>query len=175
MSHFSKTAFRSFTPWVLGISLGLVSSAGWAQNVVIGSLVSSQVNKLYVSEGQQVKVGQKLLDLDASRYHAKLKSLQAQVGMARAKLADAQIELDQAQDLFDRTVSTRRALDAAKLAYDLAKSEVDYAESQVAMHQSWSKYLYIKSPINGKISKIHAPVGTTVFKENTPMIELAPN
>ncbi|MBN2646927.1 MAG: biotin/lipoyl-binding protein [Thiotrichales bacterium] len=157
-------------PYVLGVGLLLTASHAWAQSVVIGSLVSSQVTALYVSEGQVVKVGQKLLDLDASRFLAKQKGLQAKVKMAQAKLKDAQIELDQAQDLFDRTVSARRSLEAAQLAFALAQGALEYAQAELSTHQSWQKYFSIKSPVNGKVGKIHAPVGTTVFKENMPML-----
>ncbi len=144
------------------------------KNVTIGALVSGQVSKVYVEEGQTVKTGDKLLNLDSSRYQAKLSLLNNQQKMAKLTLADAKIELDQALDLYDRTVTSKRTLDASQLRFDLAKTAYDKAKSQVALHQAWSKYIYIKSPINAKVSKIYAPLGTTVFKENMPLLELQP-
>lgn len=164
---------RPLSPWLLAVGIGLQAAAVQAQNVVIGSLVSSQVDKVYVQDGQAVKAGQKLMDLDDARYQAKLQLLQAKVDLSVAQLQDAQIELDQALDLFDRTVTSRRTLDAAKLAHVKAKAEADIAQADLKMHKAWAKYVYIRAPISGKISKIHAPTGTTVFKENTPLIELA--
>lgn len=140
--------------------------------VKIGSLVSGQVTKLYVSEGQTVKTGQKLLNLDGARYQAKLRLLKAQQKAAKYNLDDAKIELDQALDLYDRTVTAKRTRDASQLRYDVAKANYDKAQAAVAMHQAWSKYVYIKAPVDGKVSKILAPLGTTVYKENTTMLEL---
>ncbi|WP_319381641.1 efflux RND transporter periplasmic adaptor subunit [Thiomicrorhabdus sp.] len=151
---------------------GLSSSAVWAQTVQIGALVAGQVSKVYVKPGQTVKKGQSLLNIDGARYQAKLQMLQANLRLAQARLKDAEIELGQAQDLFDRTVTARRSLDAAQLGYDVAKAAKERASAELAMHQAWKKYVYITAPVSAKVVKIHAPVGTTVYKENTPLIEL---
>lgn len=171
---FPAVKIRSVAPYLLALAFGLQTSAVQAQNVVVGALVASQVAKVYVEPGQTVKAGQRLMNLDDTRYQAKAQLLQAKVEMTSAQLKDAQIELDQALDLFDRTVTSRRTLDAAKLAHVKAKAEADMAQAELKLHKAWAKYVYIRAPINGKISKIHAPTGTTVFKENTPLIELMP-
>ncbi|BBP46214.1 hypothetical protein THMIRHAS_15870 [Thiosulfatimonas sediminis] len=173
-SILSFNKIPALAPWLLVLGLGLHASVVQAQNVLIGSLVVSQVQTVYVQEGQTVKAGQKLMDLDDARYRAKTELLQAKVTLANAQLQDAQIELDQALDLFDRTVTSRRTLDAAKLAHLKAKAESQIAQADLKMHQAWAKYVYIRAPISGKISKIFAPVGSTVFQENSPLVELAP-
>ncbi|MBF6058264.1 efflux RND transporter periplasmic adaptor subunit [Thiomicrorhabdus heinhorstiae] len=154
------------------LAYGLGSSAALAQTVQIGSLVAGQVSKVYVKVGQNVKKGQSLLNIDSARYQAKNNMLQAQLRLAEARLKDAQVELSQAQDLFDRTVTAKRSLDAAQLAYDVAQATKESAVAELAMHQAWKKYVYVTAPVNAKVVKIHAPVGTTVYKENTPLIEL---
>ncbi len=154
------------------LAVGLFSTSLFAETIKIGALVAGQVSKVYVEEGQTVKKGDRLLNLDASRFQAKLNSLQAEQTLQKAKLADAQIELDQALDLYDRTVTSKRTRDAAQLAYDVASATYQQAKAEVALHQAWSKYIYITAPVGGKITKIHAPMGTTVYKENSPLIEL---
>ncbi len=155
-------------------TLLLASSMAHAENaaVKIGALVTGQVTKLYVTEGQTVKAGDKLLEIDSSRYQAKLSLLKAQQNMAKLTLDDAKIELNQAKDLYDRTVTSKRALDASQLRYDIAQAHYQETKAAVALHRAWSKYVYVKSPIDGKVAKILAPKGTTVYKENTPMLEL---
>jgi len=141
-------------------------------NVKIGALVAGQVTKVYVSEGQTVKVGDKLLNLDGDRYQAKTTLLTAKRNSTKLDLDDAKIELNQAKDLYDRTVTAKRTLDGSQLRYDLALAKYQEAKAALTMHKAWAKYVYVKSPINGKVVKIIAPVGTTVYKENTPMLEL---
>ncbi|MDA3806944.1 MAG: efflux RND transporter periplasmic adaptor subunit [Thiomicrorhabdus sp.] len=154
------------------LAVGLFSTSLFAQTVKIGALVAGQVSKVYVEEGQTVKKGDRLMNIDASRFQAKLHSLQAQQNLQKAKLADAKIELDQALDLYDRTVTSKRTRDAAQLAYDVSNAEYQQAKADVALHQAWSQYIYITAPVDGKIAKIHAPMGSTVYKENSPLIDL---
>ena len=132
------------------ISLGLLSVNAQAQEskVIIGALASGQVTNVYVKEGDQVKKGDKLLTLDAERYQAKMAMLKAQQQMAKVTLDDAKIELDQALDLYDRTVTSKRTLDASQLRYDQAKAGYNKAKAEVQLHRAWAKYVYIKSPIN---------------------------
>lgn len=153
-------------------ALSVMSSAVYAQNIVIGALVSGQVSQVYVSEGETVKAGQKLVNLDAQRYQAKLSMLKAQVALQEARFADAKIDLDMELDLFDRTVTSRRTLDAAKLSFKVVESELATAKAALDAHRAWQKYVYIKAPVDGKVVKIHAPKGATVFKENQPILEM---
>lgn len=162
----------TFSTATMVLAVGLFSSTLYADTIKIGALVAGQVSKVYIEEGQTVKKGDRLLNLDANRFQAKLNSLQAQQTLQKAKLADAQIELDQALDLYDRTVTSKRTRDAAQLAYDVANATYQQAQAEVALHQAWSKYIYITAPVSGKVSKIHAPMGTTVYKENSLLIEL---
>lgn len=157
---------------VLSLSGTVVHAA--ENSVTIGALASGQVSKLYVKEGQMVKVGDKLLTLDSSRYQAKKNVLQSQLKLTKLELDDSKIELDQALDLFDRTVTSKRTLDASQLRYDRAKAAYDKANAELQLHRAWSKYIYVKAPIAGTVDKIHTPLGATVFKENTPMIDITP-
>jgi multidrug resistance efflux pump len=63
-------------------------------------------------------------------------------------------------------------LDAAQLAYDVVKQQLVKAQGNLESYQAWSKYFVIKAPVSGKIAKINAPKGTTVYKENTPLIQI---
>ncbi|MEA1987947.1 MAG: biotin/lipoyl-binding protein [Pseudomonadota bacterium] len=176
MPYFNKIvnlAIAKSALLILGLmALSIGHAAAESSSVKIGSLVSGQVTKVFIEEGQTVKQGQKLLNLDGARYQAKLTLLNTHKKVAKLDLDDAKIELDQALDLYDRTVTSKRTRDASQLRYDLAKASYEKAKAEVAVHQAWSKYVYIKSPVNGKIAKIFAPIGTTVYKENTIMLEI---
>jgi len=157
---------------VLASGLSLFSSLIYADKVSIGALVAGQITKVYVEEGQTVKAGSLLMEIDAQAHNATLKLLQAEVDIQQAQFKDAKLELDQALDLFDRTVTSKRTLDAAQLQHDIALSSLNKAKAQLQIEQAWSKYYRIKSPIDATVEKIHTPLGSTVFKENSPLIDL---
>jgi len=156
---------------------GVLFSLFWAfnvqaQTVQIGALVAGQIVKVFVKPGQKVKKGQALMTIDDRGYQAKLRGLQAVAEAKHLALMDAKINLDQALDLYDRTVSAKRSLDAVQLAYNLAKQADIKAQADVAALQAWRPYFHIKAPVSGQVGKIQAPEGTTVYKENTPLIEI---
>ncbi|MEA3404620.1 MAG: biotin/lipoyl-binding protein [Pseudomonadota bacterium] len=168
--------FKRFNSWMIKLVLASVftvsSGIASADKVSIGALVAGQVTQVYVEEGQTVKAGTLLLEIDAQAHHAKIAFLKAEVALQQAIYSDAKVELEQALDLFDRTVTSKRTLDSAQLQHDVALSALNKAKAQLKIEQAWSKYYRIKSPISGKVEKIHAPLGSTVFKENSPLIDL---
>lgn len=154
------------------LSLLLMAQTAQAQTIKIGALVSGQVIKVHVKNGQRIKAGQLLMQIDDTRYQAKLKSLNAALKQQQLIFADRRIELDQALDLFDRTVSTKRELEAAQLAYDISEQKIQQAQADVDSHKAWQRHYNITAPFSGRVKTIFAPVGTTVFEENDPLIHL---
>lgn len=153
--------------------LSMLALNAEAETIKIGALVSGQVMEVAVKKGQNVKKGQLLMRIDDARYQAKLKEAQAQVEFTRLQYEDNKIELDQATDLYDRTVTAKRTFDAAKLAHDRAKQDWMRAEAQLEFYQAWSKYYTIKAPVAARVTEIFAPLGSTVYKENDPLIQLS--
>jgi RND family efflux transporter MFP subunit len=147
-------------------------SAAWAAEVKIGALVSGQVDAVMVKPGQSVKTGQTLLTIDMRRYQAKLQALQAEVKYRELALQDMKIEYEQTLDLFDRAVIARRPYDRAKLDYDLAQQALQKAQAELEYHQAWSDYFEIKAPVNAKVKSLAVHKGSTVYKENDPLIIL---
>jgi p-hydroxybenzoic acid efflux pump subunit AaeA len=143
-----------------------------AQTVQIGSLVVGQVVKVFVKPGQNVRVGQALLNIDDGLYKSKLKKAKSLEESKKLVLADAKISLDQALDLYNRTVTAKRSLDAVQLAYNLAQQNYLQAQAEVEGLMSQQRYYYVKSPIKGTVKSIQAPLGTTVYEENTPLIQV---
>ncbi|HEY9018409.1 efflux RND transporter periplasmic adaptor subunit [Thiomicrospira sp.] len=142
-----------------------------AAEVKVGALVSGQVTQVMVKTGQKVKAGQLVLKIDDRRYQAKLKVLKAEVAYRETALADMQIEFDQTQDLYDRTVIARRPYERAKTDFELAQSALNKAQAELEMHQAWSDYFQVKAPVAGEVKSI-VTQGTTVFKENDALFSL---
>jgi len=89
-----------------------ISSNGKVEAIspsVMRAQIATFVEKVYVQEGQSVKKGQRILDLD-------VKDAAVQLAEARAKLLKAQDDLRQAR-------SGGRKDDAARLSGDLAKAQ----------------------------------------------------
>ncbi|ALT78612.1 efflux RND transporter periplasmic adaptor subunit [Paucibacter sp. KCTC 42545] len=124
--------------------------------VDLGSQVTGTVLSVLVNEGDQVKAGQVLAELDAREARAvakaatlaisqaelklrQLKEVQAPVALqadkqAAANLAQAKAQFMRQQDLFKQGFIGQAALDEAQRALDVARAQASSARTQLAAH-----------------------------------------
>ncbi|AHF01465.1 secretion protein HlyD family protein [Thiomicrospira aerophila AL3] len=143
-----------------------------AQTLVVGSLVSGQVMQILHPEGSQVKQGDLILVIDDREYQARLRMLEAERDRAAALFTDAEIEMANIEDLFDRTVIAKRPYQQAQRDFAVAKANLAIAEAKLAAHQAWLSYYHVRAPQQGRIKQLTVSAGSTVFKENQPLFEL---
>jgi HlyD family secretion protein len=121
--------------------------------VDIGAQITGIVQDVLVEEGQRVKQGQPLVAIESSELNAAVVQARGAVAQAearvrqmdeltspsaRASMAEAQANLQNATNTFNRTsdlelkgAATRAALDDAQKALDVAKAQARNAELQV--------------------------------------------
>ena len=159
---------------VRGLFLQTVVASGHVEapfRVNIASQITAVVAKVPVVEGQMVKAGQTLIELDDRELRAVVAQAEGAVAQAEARvrqmqevthpaaeqsLKQAQATLTNAQNNFDRTTklsrdgyATRVALDEATRALDVGKAQVKSAEFQVATTQAGgSDYVMAETQLN---------------------------
>lgn len=156
---------------LLVLAASSIAISSQAAEVKVGALVTGQVTQVMVKTGQKVNAGDLVLKIDDRRYQARLKALKAEVAYRETALADMQIEFDQTQDLYDRTVIARRPYERAKTDFELAQSALNKAQAELEMHQAWSDYFEVKAPVSGEVKTV-VTKGSTVFKENDALFSL---
>lgn len=159
---------------VRGMFLQTVVASGHVEapfRVNIASQITAVVAKVPVVEGQTVRAGQTLIELDDRELRAVVTQAEGVVAQAEARvrqmqevthpatgetLKQAQATLTNAQNNYDRTTklsrdgyATRVALDEATRALDVAKAQVKSAEFQVATTQAGgSDYVMAETQLN---------------------------
>ncbi len=94
------------------------------QDVNLGSKISGIVARVFVDEGQRVRRGQLLVQLDDA-------DLRQQVDAARASVAAAQVRLQQTQlNLPSRVAQLQSAVDQAQAQYQNALSAIQSAQAR---------------------------------------------
>ena len=138
--------------------------------VNISAHVIGKIEHLYFNEGDTVRKGQKLVDLERASYAAQrdrmradLQSRKIEVVRAKAALDTAQLAYDraaklrqegiQAQELYDKA---RLDLDNARAGYLSAKQGVEQGEAGVVQAETDLSYTTIDSPIDGKVVQLNA-------------------
>ena len=134
------------------------------------------IKQIYVAEGQSVRQGQLLAELDlaeisAQTQQARLGQQQAEINVENAKLALKLAERDfkNAQGLYRDSVATLEQLQNAEVQLDNARNQLQAAQKGVAM----SGEQVGVADFNLKYSRINAPSNGIILKKLAEANELA--
>ena len=144
--------------------------------VNISAHIVGKIEKLYFQEGDTVRRGQKLVELEKPLYIAQRDRLRAELGgrrvevqRARAALATADAQYRRAQSLNRQGLQAEELFDQARLAHDNARAALAAAQQGVnqaeAGLRSASEDLSrttIVSPLDGKVVQLNAREGEVV-------------
>lgn len=143
-------------------------------NVEIRSQAEGILQEIYVDEGAYVQKGQKLFKIDASAYQEVLNNMVATQNVAKAKLENAQLEVERLKPLVENDVISEVRLKSAMSDYDVAKASLDQAGAAVRSAQINKEFTIINAPANGYIGRIPKRVGNLVSKgDSEPMTVLS--
>lgn len=145
--------------------------------VNISAHVIGKIEKLYFDEGDTVKKGQRLVDLERTSYAAardSMKSLLASrridVRRSQIALANAELEFKRAVDLRDQGIQAEQLYDQAKLQRDTAQANLDAAREAVQQAKASLEqadvdlsHTRIDAPMDGKIVQVNAREGEVVI------------
>jgi HlyD family secretion protein len=151
------------------------------KRVDISAKVVGEIINLPVVEGQEVRSGQLLLEIERDLYEAARNQAQAAVRQAEVtvrrqevQLADARRNLRRANELIADGLVSQEALDAAQLALDTAAVELEAQKQAVEQYRSALQRTEddlarttIRSPMDGTVIQLDAEKGETVVPGST--------
>jgi HlyD family secretion protein len=154
----------------------VVSASGTLEpkhSVSISATTSGEVVRVDVTEGQRVKTGDFLLQLDPVNVAAGASGQEAAVGVARADLASAEAQLAFATEEFDRKrrladadLIPRAELDAARAELRARRAAVDAAKNRIQQNEAMLRsakhdlsQVTITSPIDGVVTRVNVEPG----------------
>ena len=124
-----------------------------SQQVNIVARVSGFLNKIAYKEGEVVKQGQLLFELDPAPFQAQLQAARGEVQAQQARFTTAQANLSRVKPLAQDNALSQSDLDKAQGEFDSAKAAVFAAEAKVKEAQLNLGYTTIKSPVTGVASR----------------------
>ena len=152
---------------VVGVFLG---GAAQAADVELSTRVSGVVEEVLVKPGQSVKKGAILLRLNKVIFQAQVDEADAESERLRAEEADAKRDLDRAQELYSRTVSSTSELDTAKLRYTRAKSALNIATARLTIAKKNLIDAELRAPFNGVVAALPGAPGVVVAGDCQPRV-----
>jgi RND family efflux transporter MFP subunit len=136
------------------LAIDLNGQSEFVQRLALNSSISGRVEVINVSVGQQVAAGEVLLSLASTGLQARVGTAGARVNSLAPTVDRMLVEMEKAQELFDRDSLALVELQTAEQNYAIAQANLAGAQARLAgalFHLSQAK---IRSPINGIVLSI---------------------
>jgi RND family efflux transporter MFP subunit len=143
------------------------------KDVKVGALVAGRVDRVFVAEGDPVKLGAPLAHVEAEPLRQHLSEADAQKTTAHAALDNARTRLVRTERLWKDGISAKQEVDDARAAMVAAESALKQAEAGGGIAQINLDRATLRAPIAGVVAAILVPAGQPVDGNGTPVIEIA--
>jgi multidrug efflux system membrane fusion protein len=118
--------------------------------VTVSSRVDGEVTKIAFKQGQIVKQGDILAQIDPRPYQAALDQAVSKKAQDEANLKDAQLNLQRYITLNKQAFSTRQQLDTQQASVDQLTAQIKGDQAAIDNAQTQVDYATIRSPLSGK-------------------------
>ena len=124
-----------------------------SRQVNIVARVSGYLDKIAYQEGEVVKEGQLLFQLDPNPFQAQLDAARGELQSQQARFTTAEANLGRVKPLAQQNALSQSDLDRAQGEFDSAKAAVFSARAKVTEAELNLSYTTIRSPVNGLASR----------------------
>jgi len=132
------------------------------EDVKVSALVAGRVNAVTIAEGDRVKRGQVIVELDREPLLDQRRQAAAAVEQGRAQVENARLNLQRNQQLFERGIAAGKEVEDARAQSAAAQSALEQATAALNTAERNLERASIRSPIDGQIVKRMVSVGEQV-------------
>ena len=145
-----------------------------AYNMVsVKSRVDGQIVKVGFKEGQEVKAGDPLFQIDPRPYQAALEQAEAAKQKDEAQLAGAKLDLERYSKLLGSGYQTRQSFDQQTALVGQVEAAINGDQAQIDTAKLNLGYAGIRSPIDGRLGARLVDKGNLVHaSDNTVLVTI---
>lgn len=132
------------------------------ESVNVQARVSGYLDRIYFSDGQLVKQGEVLFEIDPRPFEAALQIAEGALAEAQAQAKLAKTELARSERLIKTRAISREELDRRQQDSVARQGAVLTAEGQLAQAKLNLEFCRVVAPITGRISESRVDVGNLV-------------
>ncbi len=122
------------------------------QSVEVRPRVTGHLQSVNFRDGEIVRAGQVLFNIDPRPFQAELAKARAEEGRARADLVLARRQLERSRQLLKRGFATRSDYDEREAAVLTAEAAVAAAQAAIRSRALDVEYAQVRAPISGRVS-----------------------
>jgi membrane fusion protein (multidrug efflux system) len=148
---------RGITP-----SLSFIGRVKAVETYQVRARVEGFLTKIAYTDGQFVKTGQLLYQIEKTQYQAAVEQAKANVAAAKAVETNAQLAYDRAAQLVKSSAGTQVNVDQTRANLGSAQASVLQNQAALTIANENLSYTDITSPINGRIGFTAITLGNLV-------------
>ncbi len=142
------------------------------EEVDLRARVSGNITSIRFSEGDQVRQGDLLIELEDTTYRAKQQAARAKRDQVRAELEYAQSNRDRQKNLIEKSATSQSTWEDAERLYKLTAAQLAEAEATLMDAENDLSYTKIHAPISGRIGKLTYTHGNYVTPSSSALADI---
>jgi multidrug efflux system membrane fusion protein len=147
----------------MGIYVNALGTVTPTYTITVYSQITGRVMEVHYREGQMVRKGEPLIDIDPRPYQATLKQAQGTLQHDEGLLAQARMDLQRYRDAYSRNAIAKQQLDDQVQTAVQYEGTVKADQGTVAFDAVQLEYCHIVAPIGGRVGLRLVDPGNTVF------------
>src|SRR5439155_22828790 len=151
----------------IGIYVNALGTITPVYTVTVKSRVDGQLMKVNYTEGQMVREGDLLVEIDSRPFEAQLLQSEGQYARDTALLENARLDVERYQAAFARNAVPKQTLDTQLAAVHQYEGAVKYDQGLINSAKVQIAYCHITSPISGRVGLRLVDPGNIVHASDT--------
>jgi membrane fusion protein, multidrug efflux system len=135
--------------------------------VTVRSRVDGQIVKINFTEGQYVKEGDSLVEIDPRPYQVQLEQAEGQLAKDQAQLRDVQVDYERFTLLFKEGVIPKQQLDTQQAQVGTFEGAIKADNATIDSAKLQIMYSHITAPISGRVGLRLVDIGNMVHATDT--------
>jgi RND family efflux transporter MFP subunit len=136
-------------------------------SIDIRARVTGYLEKANFKEGDEVKQGVVLFEIDPRPYKAALDQAEAQITLAEARLKDANADVERNKPLVGSGATSKSDFDKLVADRDVAAAQVEAAKANTETNRLNLNFCRVTAPISGRVSRRYIDPGNLVKADDT--------
>lgn len=132
--------------------------------------VSGFITKVFIKEGERVRAGQPLFQLDDVTFRAAVTQASASLSAAEASLATARLNYKNSQDLLAKNIISQSGFDEVANALKSAEANLEMAKANLVSARENLSFCTVTSPVTGVVGAVNYTSGNLVGPQSTPAL-----